>query len=192
MSRGYVKSSPRFFRLITVCGALAALALLLLAAVIPAPLQEAADPARVPNPVKAGWFLLWVQELVSYSKYLVDAVLLMAVLFVALPWLFRRPAESACWLPRDQRVVSFLSLTLFALIVALTVITLFFRGELRRRVALLVPFLLTLPIIPLQYLRLDLFVKAPAPAQVATQLASQSSSAPNTMMVTPVRMMICW
>lgn len=129
MSRGYVKSSPRFFRLITASGVLAALALLLLATVIPAPLQEAADPARVPNPVKAGWFLLWVQELVSYSKYLVDGVLLLAVIFVALPWLFRRPAEAATWLHRDQRLVNFLSLSLFAFIVALTVIALFFRGE---------------------------------------------------------------
>ena len=129
MSRGYVKSSPRFFRLITASGTLAALALLLLATVIPAPLQEAADPARVPNPVKAGWFLLWLQELVSYSKYLVDGVLLLAVIFVALPWLFRRPAEIAAWLPRDQRPVNLISLSLFILIVVLTVIALFFRGE---------------------------------------------------------------
>jgi uncharacterized membrane protein len=129
MTRGYVKSSPRFFRLISASGVLAALALLLLAAVIPAPLQEAAAPARVPNPVKAGWFLLWVQELVSYSKYLVDGVLLLAVIFVALPWLFRRPAEEAAWLPRDQRPINLLSLSLFVLIVVLTVIALFFRGE---------------------------------------------------------------
>ena len=41
--------------------------LLLLAALVPAPLETPADPAHAPNPAKSAWFLLWIQELVSYS-----------------------------------------------------------------------------------------------------------------------------
>ena len=62
-------------------------AVLLLAAVVPAPLQEQADPGRVPNPVKSAWFLLWIQELVSYAASLANLVLLLALLTLLLPWL---------------------------------------------------------------------------------------------------------
>jgi tetratricopeptide (TPR) repeat protein len=47
---------------------------------------------------------------------------------------------------------------------------LFFRGGLLRRAALVVPYLLTLPIVPLQYIKLDFFTKAPPPAQIAAQV----------------------
>ena len=50
---------------------LGCVALLLLAWLFPAPLQEAADVTRVPNPARSAWFLLWMQELISYSAALV-------------------------------------------------------------------------------------------------------------------------
>lgn len=55
--------------------------LFFLGMVIPAPLEESANIANVPNPVKAAWFFLWIQELASYSKYLVYAVILVGVYF---------------------------------------------------------------------------------------------------------------
>lgn len=126
----YVKSSPYFFRLIKRAFYAICAALLLLAAVIPAPLQEAADFGRVPNPSKSAWFLLWTQELVSYSNYLVYLIVAMAVFFALLPWLPRtRPAEHARWFPADQRWVDLATLATFVLILVLTVIGLFFRGE---------------------------------------------------------------
>ena len=60
----YVHSDPHFFRLIKVAMAFGLVLLLLLAAVIPAPLEGPADISRVPNPVKSAWFLMWIQELV--------------------------------------------------------------------------------------------------------------------------------
>jgi len=126
----FVKSSPHFFRLIKRAFAAVCVLLLLLAAVIPAPLQEAADFGRVPNPSKSAWFLLWTQELVSYSNSFVYLIVAMGLFFALLPWLPRtRPSERACWFPREQRVVNLVTLASFVLILTLTVIGLFFRGE---------------------------------------------------------------
>ena len=130
MMRGYVKSSPCFFRLIKIAMALTLAVVLVLAALIPAPLQEPANIARVPNPVKSAWFLLWIQELVSYSKYLIYAVLALAGCFILLPWLPRTaPAEHAAWLHKDRLPVSIVSLLAVVAIVALTVVAMFFRGK---------------------------------------------------------------
>ncbi len=110
--------------------ALFVLFVLCLAFFVPAPLQEQATISRVPNPVKSAWFLLWLQELVSYSKYLIDLVLLLALSFLLLPWLPRlRPAERAKWLPGDQKVVNVLAIVTYLAILALTIVAMYFRGE---------------------------------------------------------------
>ena len=130
MMRGYLKSSPHFFRLIWIAMALLLAVLLVLAALIPAPLQEQADLARVPNPVRSAWFLLWIQELVSYSKYLIYAVLALASCFFLLPWLPQKPpADHAAWLSQERLALNTLSLLIFAAVSALTVIAMFFRGK---------------------------------------------------------------
>ena len=130
MMRGYLKSAPHFFRPIKISMALLIALLLVLAALIPAPLQEQANIARVPNPVKSAWFLLWIQELVSYSKYLVYGVLALAGVFLLLPWLPRQaPPEKAAWLRRESLPISLAALAVFFAIIALTAVALFFRGE---------------------------------------------------------------
>jgi len=127
--KNYLPSSPYFFRPVKVAFAAVVAALLLLAWLFPAPLQEAADFARVPNPARSAWFLLWMQELVSYSSLMVYLIASIAVFFALLPWLpGLKPAQRACWLPSDQRLVNWVALLVFAGIVALTVIAMFFRG----------------------------------------------------------------
>jgi len=130
VKQGYIKSSPHFFRLLRLAVLLFTAALLVLAVLIPAPLQEQARIARVPNPVKSAWFLLWIQEVVSYSEYLINLVIVLAAAFLLLPWLPRlKPAEKARWLPPDQLLVTVLTLLTFLAILALTVVAAFFRGE---------------------------------------------------------------
>lgn len=129
MKRGYVKSSPHFFRPVKISMLLLVAALAGLAWLIPAPLQEQADIARVPNPVKSAWFLLWIQELVSYSKYLIYLVLALTPLFLFLPWLATgTPAAKASWFPREHRLVAMVALALGAAVLALTVVAMFLRG----------------------------------------------------------------
>lgn len=126
----YLKSSPHFFRLIKWAFALGTLAVLLLAALLPAPLEEAADLGRVPNPSKSAWFLLWMQELVSYGNAWVYLIVALAVVYTLLPWLPGLPAvRRARWFPREQRLVNVLTLLVFLTILALTLVALVFRGE---------------------------------------------------------------
>ena len=129
MKNGFVKSSPRFFGLIRTSMAALAAALLLLAALIPAPLQEQANPAVTPNPAKSAWFLLWIQELVSWSRLMVYPVMLLGILFLLLPWLpVGTRIHQASWFPREQRAVSAITVILAAAVVLLTVVAMYFRG----------------------------------------------------------------
>ena len=126
----YIRSAPRFFRLIGLTAALGCALLFILAGIIPAPLQEAANPVLVPNPVKSGWFLLWIQELVSWSKYWVYGVLIAGGWLVGLPWLGRQQASvQARWWPQERRVSTVLFVLLILAILLLTVLASWFRGE---------------------------------------------------------------
>ena len=58
--------------------------LVVLALVADAPLEEIADTTRTPNPAKAPWYFLGLQELLHYYPPLVSGVLLPGLLIVAL------------------------------------------------------------------------------------------------------------
>lgn len=125
----HVPSSPHFFRPV-VRALLIALAVLLLAgALVPAPLETAADPARPPNPAKSAWFLLWIQELVSHGTLWMNVVCILAAVFVALPWLRRAEAERAAWFQRGERIVAAVILSATVAVVVLTFVAMFMRGE---------------------------------------------------------------
>ncbi len=126
----FVKSSPYFFRRIKLAMAFFGCAVLALAVVVTAPLQAPGDISRVPNPVKSAWFLLWIQELVSYSTYFAYLVAILACLFLALPWLPpNRAVEKARWFPGDQLLVNVMTLVTLGVIVVLTIVAMFFRGK---------------------------------------------------------------
>jgi hypothetical protein len=129
MKDGFVKSSPHLFRLISRSMWLLIVTLLLLAAFIPAPLQIAADPAATPNPAKSAWFLLWTQELVSYSRWMMYPMIALGLVFLFLPWLPGQVrSHYARWFPPGQHAVSLLALIVFIAILALTVVAMVFRG----------------------------------------------------------------
>jgi hypothetical protein len=60
------------------------LVLVVLAIGANAPLEDVADPTRTPNPAKAPWYFLGLQELLHYYPPLVSGVLMPACLVVAL------------------------------------------------------------------------------------------------------------
>lgn len=126
----YVKSSPYFFRIIKIAFALLVVVLLVLAFFIDAPLQGPADIGRVPNPSKSAWFLMWTQELVSYSSLLVYLILGVGMVFLLLPWLpLSKPAERAHWFGGDQQGVNVIVVLTFVGIALLTIVAMYFRGE---------------------------------------------------------------
>ena len=126
----YIRTNPHFFRLIGWAAAGGTLALLLLALLLPAPLQEPANPAVVPNPVKAGWFLLWIQEMVSWSAAWIYPVLAASIWLVGLPWFGRRiSAGYAVWWPQERRGSSLIFVVALAMVLLLTAVGLWLRGE---------------------------------------------------------------
>ena len=129
MKNGFVKSSPHFFRLISRSFWLLVAILLVLAAYLPAPLQIAADPSTTPNPVKSAWFLLWIQELVSWSRFMIWPVMLLCIVCFLLPWLPGQVrTHHARWFPPGQRQISTATVLVAAAVLLLTIIALFFRG----------------------------------------------------------------
>lgn len=128
--KGYIRSSPSFFRRIVISMGLLVAFLVILAIFIPAPLNGPADISSVPNPIKSAWFLLWTQELAGYSKYFVYPIILLGLYFLLLPYL---PGSLECkratWFQKDQLLISILTLMIFFAIFVLTVVAMFFRGE---------------------------------------------------------------
>jgi hypothetical protein len=85
------------------------LPLIALSLVADAPLEEIADPTRTPNPAKAPWYFLGLQELLHYYPPLISGVLLPSLLIVALlviPY-FRINLERPP-LPRSRRTLAIL------------------------------------------------------------------------------------
>jgi hypothetical protein len=126
--KGYVKSSPHLFRPVGRAFLLGVGALLLLSALVPAPLEPPADPGHPPNPARSAWFLLWIQELVSYGTPAIYVAVALVALLVALPWLPLRRREHASWLPREQWPVAVAVLLAAVFVLTLTVVAFFLRG----------------------------------------------------------------
>jgi len=101
-----------------------------LALVLDAPLEEVADPARTPNPAKAPWYFLGLQELVHYGAsfggVVVPTTLVVALLL--LPYVDRKGGGVGVWFARERRLVNAVFALVALAVVALTVIGTFFRG----------------------------------------------------------------
>jgi len=95
-----------------------------------APLEEIADPTRTPNPAKAPWYFLGLQELVHYSALvggvIVPALLVLALL--ALPYVDRGTSGSGRWFAPERRVANTIFTVLVTVFAALTVVGTLFRG----------------------------------------------------------------
>jgi hypothetical protein len=105
-------------------------AIALFALIFGAPIQPPAEPHNVPNPSKSAWYLLWMQEIVSYNLNFVYLIILIFLVFLFMPFMIRRPpAEYAKWFDKRFIAANIITAAVFLFIVALTVIAYFFRGE---------------------------------------------------------------
>jgi quinol-cytochrome oxidoreductase complex cytochrome b subunit len=110
-----------------VVGLATAAVVLTLGVAFAAPLRGLANPELTPEPSKAPWYFVGLQELLSHVDPLIAGVLIPVgtiVALVLLPYLDRNPATEA----RNRKVAILLFVILLAGVAALTVIGAFFRG----------------------------------------------------------------
>ncbi len=91
-----------------------------------APLEELANPAKTPNPAKAPWYFLGLQELVSHSALLGGVVTptLVVLALLVIPYLDPNPSRR----PADRKWAIWIFTVFVIANLALIVIGTFFRG----------------------------------------------------------------
>jgi len=95
-----------------------------------APLEELADPTRTPNPAKAPWYFLGLQELVHYSA-LIGGVIVPTVIVIALlalPYVDRTRGGAGQWFAPQRRKINAVFTVLVVVFVGLTIVGTLFRG----------------------------------------------------------------
>jgi cytochrome b-561 len=114
----------------------------IMAVFIASPLEEPANALITPNPAKAPWYFLWLQEIVTDTTIrigsftlngaFVGGVILPGILvglMTCWPWLDRSPQSAAgVWLPRARRSQNFVFLLIVLFVLALTVVGMVLRG----------------------------------------------------------------
>jgi quinol-cytochrome oxidoreductase complex cytochrome b subunit len=114
----------------------------ILSVLVRSPLEEPANALVTPNPAKAPWYFLWLQEIVTDTTVTIGSftingaflggVLLPGALVLLLtlwPWLDKSPAAAAgLWFPQTRRTQNLVFLLLTLAILVLTFIGVFCRG----------------------------------------------------------------
>ncbi len=137
-----VESSPHLVRRIAVVALGTFTIAALLAILLQAPLEGPANPSVTPNPAKAPWYFLWLQELVTDTTVnlggftingaLVGGILIPGLLVLALlavPFLEKaRPSAVGVWWARERRRINLLFVAGVLIVLILTVIGTYLRG----------------------------------------------------------------
>jgi menaquinol-cytochrome c reductase cytochrome b/c subunit len=92
-----------------------------------APLRELANPNLTPNPSKAPWYFLGLQELLRYLHPMIAGIIIPTLILVglgAIPYVDRNPSTK----PGDRKLVITLFTMLFMFGATLTIVGSFFRG----------------------------------------------------------------
>ncbi len=104
--------------------------ILVLALLFNAPLEEPVNILQPPNPAKAPWYFLGLQEMVSYSAFWggigVPGVYVLLLIFT--PYLDRSPGGVGKWFSRDRLLANTIFLVFVLANVIFVIIGMFFRG----------------------------------------------------------------
>lgn len=127
-----IHSWPYFVRAEFVAGCVLVLLLMIWSLGIDAPLEEPANPAKTPNPSKAPWYFLGLQEILVYFDPWIAGVVLPGVIIVGLmliPYVDPNPRGNGyyTWSERKFAISTFL-FGFLGLWIGMIVIGVFFRG----------------------------------------------------------------
>lgn len=106
------------------------LVLLLGLSLIDAPLEEPANPSKPPNPSKAPWYFLGLQELVAYDAFWggIGLPALMVLGLMVIPYLDRNPRGSGVWFHKSRYQACFWWTFFMTFQAILIIIGTYFRG----------------------------------------------------------------
>ena len=98
--------------------------LILWSVAVPAPIEEPANLARTPNPSKAPWYFLGLQEMLVYFDPWLAGVVLPAMIMVgliAIPYIDRNPKGNGYYTLRERKMAIFIFLFGFLILWVLQV-----------------------------------------------------------------------
>jgi hypothetical protein len=127
-----VHTWPHLVRMEFLCALFILVALTLWALVVDAPLEEPANPTRTPNPSKAPWYFLGLQEMLVYFDPWHAGVVLPSLIIVGLmviPFIDINPKGNGyyCFKERKWEILTFI-FGFHILWVSMIIIGTFFRG----------------------------------------------------------------
>ncbi len=137
-----VPSVPNLVRRIWLVTLTTVIVVLLLSFLFRASLEEAANPAVTPNPAKAPWYFLWLQEIVTDTTIslgsftingaLIGGILLPGLLVVLALWWPYRDRSSidavGTWFAPERKRQNQVFILICLLIIAFTIVGTFLRG----------------------------------------------------------------
>jgi quinol-cytochrome oxidoreductase complex cytochrome b subunit len=137
-----VPSSPHLLRRIWLVTLLTFVATFVLTIIFRSPLEAPANPAVTPNPAKAPWYFLWLQEIVTITTVkigsftingaLIGGILLPGILLaLAIWWPYRDKSSlnsAGVWLAKERKVQNWVFISICALIIIFMIIGTFLRG----------------------------------------------------------------
>jgi len=137
-----VSSAPNLLRRIWIVTLVTFLAVFVLSFIFRAPLEAPANPSVTPNPAKAPWYFLWLQELVTITTLkvgsftingaLIGGIILPAVLLgIGIWWPYRDRSglnTVGVWFPHERRRQNYIFLGICLFIIVLTIVGTFLRG----------------------------------------------------------------
>ena len=105
-------------------------AILIVSLLFNAPLEEPVNALHPPNPAKAPWYFLGLQEMVSYSAFWggIGVPTIFVLLLLGTPYLDRGPKGVGKWFSRDRLLANTIFITFVVANVIFVIIGTFFRG----------------------------------------------------------------
>ncbi len=127
-----VHTWPFLLRIEFLAALIVTLLLIVWSLAVDAPLEEEANPSLTPNPAKAPWYFLGLQEMLVYFDPWIAGVvvpILIIIGLMAIPYLDVNPKGSGYYTIRERKwAVTVFSIGFFGLWLSLIVVGVFFRG----------------------------------------------------------------